>query len=123
MLKILVSTGDGDSMLYDQSGERIHILQRLLDAIASVYSLASESGVMTARFINTAQAKKNITAQTVKSVISGHDYGGITRVGSELKRKIIDNLVSQEMKKPLLVIIIGDQAVKPPSTLLLLYES
>lgn len=100
-------------MIYDQGGERIKILQRLLNAIASVYSLARENGILTARFLNAPQGKKNITPRTVKTVMKGHDYAGITRVGTELKRKILDRFVlGVEMKKPLLVIVIADQSVR-----------
>lgn len=107
-----MTTGDSESMVDDQGGQRIKILQRLLNAIASVYNLARERGISTVRFFNALQGKKNITAQTVKTVIKGHQYGGDTRVGTELERKIIDKFViGIEMKKPLLVIVITDQAV------------
>lgn len=100
-------------MKYDQGGKRIKILQRLLNAIASVYSLAREKGILTARFLNASQGKKNITARAVKTVVNGHEYGGVTRVGTELKKKILDEFVlGVEMKKPLLVIVIADQPVR-----------
>lgn len=104
-------------MLYDQDSERIEILQRLLNAIASVYNLAREKGILAARFLNESKDKKNITAQTIKTIINEDDCGGITRIGTELKRKIIDKFViGVEMKKPLLVIVIVDQAVRSLSS-------
>lgn len=107
-----MTTGDTVSMLSGQGGQRIMILQHLLDAIAGVYNLARERGILTAQFFNTAQGKKNITTQTVKTVIKGHHYGSATRIGTELKTKILDKFViGVEMKKPLLVIVITDQAV------------
>lgn len=100
-------------MIYDQGGERIRILQGLLTAIASIYTLARERGVMSARFLNAPKGKKNVTTQTVKTVIEGHDYAGVTRVGTGLKKKILDEYVlGREMKAPLLVIFIGDQPVR-----------
>lgn len=102
-------------MVNDQSGERIKILQSLLNAITSIYTLARERGVMTARFLNAEISKKNVTPQSVGSVISGHIYGGITRVGTELKRKILDKfVVGLVMETPLLVIVIGDRSVSSP---------
>lgn len=106
-------------MVNDQRGERIQILQSVLNAIVSIYTLARERGVMTAQFLNAGKGKKNITPQTVGSVISGHNYDGFTPVGTQLKRKILDKfVVGQEMKTPLLVIVIGDRPVSPPNSTL-----
>lgn len=104
-------------MVYDQKGARIKTLQKILNAIADIYNLARDRGIMTVRFLNATKGKKNVTAQTVKTVIKGHDYGGVTRIGTELKKKILDKFVlGIEMKKPLLIMVITDGAVRdtPP---------
>lgn len=100
-------------MVYDQKGARIKTLQKILNAIADIYNLARDRGIMTVRFLNATKGKKNVTAQTVKTVIKGHDYGGVTRIGTELKKKILDKFVlGIEMKKPLLIMVITDGAVR-----------
>lgn len=104
---------DSDSMVYDQKGARIKTLQKILNAIADIYNLARKQGILTVRFLNASKGKKNVTAQTVKTVIKGHDYGGVTRIGTELKKKILDKFVlGVDMKKPLLIMVITDGAVR-----------
>lgn len=100
-------------MVYDQKGARIKTLQKILNAIAEIYNLARDRGILTVRFLNATKGKKNVTVQTVKTVIKGHDYGGVTRIGTELKKKILDKFVlGIEMKKPLLVMVITDGEVR-----------
>lgn len=109
---MIVTTGDGDSMVYDDEGRRIDILHRLLDAIARVYDLAREKGILTTRFLNARVGSNDVTAPTVNKMITGHEYGGVVRVGTGLRGKILDKFVlGIEMKKPLLMIVIADQAV------------
>lgn len=108
-------------MIYDQNGYRIKLLQNLLNAIAGVYNLAREQGIHTVRFLNSTKGKKNVTVQTVKNVLEGYEYGGVQRVGTELERKILArSVLGTEMEKPMLVIVITDQSVRPlyPSRLL-----
>lgn len=108
-----MATDDSDSMVYAQNGERIKTLQEILNNIADIYGLAKDTGISTVRFLNAAKGKKNVTAKTVKTVIKGHDYGGVTRIGTELRKKILDRFVlGKEMKKPLLVLVITDGAVR-----------
>lgn len=109
-----VAIDDSDSMKYDEGGVRIKTLQKILNNIADVYGLARENGIVTVRFINAPQGKKNVTPKTVRNVIKNHNYGGVTRIGTELKKKIIDKFVSENMEKPLLIMVITDGAVRPP---------
>jgi hypothetical protein len=104
---------DSDSMKYEENGERIKTLQKTLDNIANVYGLARDQGIITVRFLNAPQGKKNVTVKTVKSVLKNHNYGGVTRIGTELKKKILDRFVNKDMAKPLLIMIITDGAVRP----------
>lgn len=107
-----VALGDSESMVCHQRGDRIKQLQRLLNTIASVYSLAREQGIVSVRFLNAPKGKKNVNDETVKTVLKDHDYLGITRVGTGLKEQIVDKFVRQsEMSKPLLVIVITDNPV------------
>lgn len=116
-LAILID--DSDSMKYEENGERIKTLQRTLENIASVYGLARDQGIMTVRFLNAPQGKKNVTGKTVKTVLKGHNYGGVTRIGTELKKKILDRFITKDMQKPLLIIIITDGAPEGEATGLL----
>ncbi|KAH0612940.1 uncharacterized protein H6S33_009320 [Morchella sextelata] len=116
-LAILID--DSDSMKYEENGERIKTLQKTLDNIANVYGLARDQGIITVRFLNAPQGKKNVTVKTVKSVLKNHNYGGVTRIGTELKKKILDRFVNKDMAKPLLIMIITDGAPEGEATGLL----
>lgn len=112
-MKIIVTTGDSDSMKFEQNGNRIKLLQKLLEAITGVYNLATGQGILSVQFLNATKGKKNVIVQNVQTLVEGHDYGGMQRVGTELKQKIIDKFVLEtDMKKPLLVIVITDQVVR-----------
>lgn len=107
-------------MKYSQDGEQVEQLQRLLGTIASVYTLAREQGILTVRFLNAPQDRQDVNDETSRSVLKDHEFGGVTRVGTELKNKVLDKFVSKvEMRKPLLVIVITDGPVR--STLFLLF--
>lgn len=99
-------------MEYDQSGERIEQLQRVLNAIAGVYSLARDQGIPTILFLNSTESEQNVTAETVQTILRDHDYEGSTRIGTELKKRVLDKFVlGANMIKPLLVIVITDSKV------------
>lgn len=109
---VIPGTGDCESMEYDEDGDRILTLERILNAIASVYGLARDQGILRIRFLNAPKGKKNVTAKTVKTVLRDHDYGGVPKIGTELKRRILDKWVlGVNMPKPLLVIVITDTEV------------
>lgn len=110
---LIIMIDDSDSMKYEENGERIKTVQKTLDNIANVYGLARDQGIITVRFLNAPQGKKNVTVKTVKSVLKNHNYGGVTRIGTELKKKILDRFVTNDMAKPLLIMIITDGAVRP----------
>lgn len=115
---------DSDSMKYSQDGEQVEQLQRLLGTIASVYTLAREQGILTVRFLNAPQDKQDVDHETSRSVLRDHEFGGVTRVGTELKNKVLDKFVSKvEMRKPLLVIVITDGPVRSTFSLPLIERS
>lgn len=99
-------------MMYDQNGERIGILKRMLESIASVYNLARETGISSVRFLNSAGVK-NVVEGDVHQTLNGREYAGITRVGTGLKEKVLRSLVvSGEMSRPMLVIVMVGQEVR-----------
>lgn len=100
-------------MKYSRDGEQVEQLQRLLGTIASIYTLARDQGILTVRFMNAPQHKPDVNDKTSRSVLKDHEFGGVTRVGTELKNKVLDEFVSKvEMRKPLLVIVITDGPVR-----------
>jgi len=99
-------------MISQDNGERKETLIQFVDHITEIYSMANESGILAMRFMNRGGGKKNWTGES-KDYLDHHSYGGVTRIGTELKRKILDEFVirKDDQKKPLLVLIIINGAV------------
>ena len=103
---------DSDSMIYEENGARKKSLIQFIDHITEIYSMANESGIFAMRFMNRGGGKKNWTGKS-KGYLDHHNYGGVTRIGTELKKKILDKFVigNPNQKKPLLVLIVTNSAV------------
>lgn len=113
-LYLTARTDDSDAMIYTNGGSHVKTVQKILELISSIYGLARNAGIVSVRFFNSRMGKRNVTAKKVRTVIKGHDFGGTARIGTELKKKIIDRFVPNEpgrMKKPLLVVIITNGIV------------
>ena len=74
--------------------------------------MANESGILAMRFMNGISGKKNWTEKS-KSYLDDYDFSGITRIGTELKTKILDQFAigNTNQGKPLLVLIVTDGEV------------
>ncbi|KAF8533703.1 hypothetical protein BDD12DRAFT_913926 [Trichophaea hybrida] len=106
---------DSTTMKYEEEEERrIGTLVRVLQGVCEVYGHANPTGVVSVKFLNFPKGRKNVTSSKLKFMDS-HRWGGVTRIGSELKRKILDSFVysrERKMEKPLLVITITDGEIE-----------
>lgn len=114
-MNIMFATDDNESMVYAEKGIRIKQLQIVLNNFARVYNLARDKGIVRIRFLKAIMGRNNITVKKVRDCLRNHDYGGLRRVGTELKSKILDMFVLKDMKKPLLVIVTIDGEVGSPN--------
>jgi hypothetical protein len=103
-------------MQFEENGERIKDLRVILERVASTATLFDEDGI-SLRFMNAnydMQLLENIrTEQQIEHVMSTVQYKGLTPMGTELKRKVIDGIIvpklqRQQYTKPHLVIVITD---------------
>ena len=103
---------DSDSMRSEEYGKRKKTLIQFVDHITEIYSMANESGILAMRFLNGSRGKKNWTGKS-QEYLDHHSYGGVTRIGTELKKKILDIFAigNLDQSKPLLVLIVTDGAV------------
>ena len=105
-------------MSYEEEGTRIGILKDVLSIINDIYSRAAESktGIRAIRFINNYDDKDYFHGEPSK-IIDDHYFGGTTKIGTELHKRILKPLVLGEtpMKKPLLIMVITDGAVSYPN--------
>jgi len=103
-------------MQFEENGERIDDLKLILDRVAFAATLFDDDGIEV-RFMN-AGPPENMTsgvktAQQVQTLMTNVKFSGLTPLGSEMKRKVIDpiflsNLRAQRLKKPVLVISVTD---------------
>ena len=98
---------DSDSIIYEENGARKKTLIQFIDNITEIYSMANESGILAITFMNDRGGKKNWTGR-LEEYLDQHAKGGLARIGTELKRRILDTFVigNPSQKKPLLVLIV-----------------
>ena len=99
-------------MINEENGARKKTLIQFVDHITEICSMASGSGILAMRFMNRGGGKKNWTGES-KDYLDHHSYGGVTRIGTELKKKILDKFVigNPRQSKPFLVLIVTDGGV------------
>lgn len=90
------------------------ILTNTLNEICKIYSLANKTGIKAVRYLNHRQGKGNVGLTDVKEVIRRCAHTGVTRIGTELHRRVLGDLVLNPkvpMIKPLLIMIVTDGTV------------
>ena len=99
-------------MVSDKNGARKKSLIEFVDHITEICSIANDSGILAMRFMNSSGGKKNWSMKSEK-YLDRHSYRGLTRIGTELKKKILDNYAIgvSNQRKPLLVLIVTDSGV------------
>jgi len=107
---------DSNSMISEEGGARKETLIKFVDHITEAYSMANESGILAMRFMNGRGGKKKWTGKS-REYLEKHNYEGLTRIGTELKKKILDfyAIGNSKQSKPLLVLIVTNSAVCSPS--------
>lgn len=94
---------------------KINTLGNTLGCILEVYDLINENGIRSARYINNRRGRAKVTKTRLANVIDSCQRAGLSMIGTQLKRKILDPFVFSErvaIEKPLLVIIITDGEVR-----------
>lgn len=113
-------TDDSTTMKKKQEGERIKTVQQILRLVCEVYEYTRPTGLKALRFLNEPKGRLGIKTTHIDNLdISGKftSWNGVTRIGTELKRKILDREIFkgkglQERERPLLVIVITDGEVR-----------
>jgi hypothetical protein len=100
-------------MQFEDGGERIKDLKLILSRVAYAAALFDRDGIQV-RFMNNPIEGNNIrTEQQVEELVARVAFKGLTPMGTELKKKVLDPLVvgparAGQLKKPVLVITITD---------------
>ena len=98
---------DSSSMISEENGQRMEALVKLIDHITEIYSMANESGIKAIRFMNRAGGRNDWNKKS-HEYLDHHIYGGVTRIGTAIKKRILDEFITGNLnqKKPLLVLIV-----------------
>jgi len=101
-------------MVLQENGERRENLKKVLKEVTDIYSLARTDGIVSVRFFNTRKGRKNVRPEK-GDILSDICYTGLTMIGTQLQKKILDPFVytkkerpSENASKPVLVMVITD---------------
>ena len=95
----------------EEGGKRIQTLESTLSLIAEAYTFARSDGILAIDFLNDSTGERNVRPDIVANIIKEHTFRGWARIGTELKEKVLDYFVKEDMEKPLLVITISSGGV------------
>ncbi len=104
---------DSGSMAFEEDGERIEDLKFILSKVSDVVTKFDEDGLVV-RFMNSNVNGDGIhNSAEVNSLVSQVNFSGMTPLGTNFDKKVIQPLVlgqagSNTMMKPILAIIITD---------------
>jgi hypothetical protein len=94
-------------MAATSNAARSKTLQDTLTAVAAVYTPASGgAGITAVEFLNQGKGIKGVKAGGIKELMRNIRYDGLTPIGRQLKRKVLEKYAKEPMEKPLLVIVI-----------------
>lgn len=102
-------------MVTQEKGCRKQIIESFVFHITDMYSHACDDGegkVLRLQFLNTGNGGNNLDTASIKRAFRSHIYSGTSEFGTKLKKKILEDLVNKEMKKPLLVVVTADGDVR-----------
>jgi hypothetical protein len=122
---VVLYIDDSGSMKFEENGERIKDLQLILERVATAATLFDDDGI-SVRFMNDNPPQHMVehikTEQQIQQLVQGHKFSGLTPMGTELRKKVVDGIIvpairSRQMRKPILVITVTDgQPAGEPTT-------
>lgn len=107
---------DSGSMQFQEDGERIKDLRLILQRVTSAATLFDDDGI-SVRFMNNNPSPHLMNGirddKQVDAIMQSVQYKGLTPMGTELKKKVIDEFVVGkanigQLRKPVLVIMLTD---------------
>ena len=113
---IIIYIDDSGSMQFEENGERIDDLKLILSRVVQAATLFDDDGI-SIRFMNTTlpegMGDHVNSEQQINQIMSSVKFAGLTPMGRELKKKVIDGIVlraahQRQLKKPVLVISVTD---------------
>lgn len=113
---IILYIDDSGSMQFEENGERIDDLKLILSRVVQAATLFDADGI-SIRFMNT-QMPEGMgdhvnSEQQISQIMSSVKFAGLTPMGRELRKKVIDGIVLRaarqgQLRKPVLVVTVTD---------------
>jgi hypothetical protein len=113
---IVLFIDDSGSMQFEENGERISDLGLIMTRVTSIATVFDDDGI-SIRFMN-GNYDRNLcdnikSEQQVGNLMSKVQYKGLTPIGTELRKKVIDGLIVPQLRsnsytKPHLIIVVTD---------------
>jgi len=112
---VVLYIDDSGSMAFEEGGERIKDLELVLQRVSHAAGLLDEDGI-SVRFMNSTPPPQMLDkirrTDQIDALMREVKFKGLTPMGTELRRKIIDDIVrraqSNSLAKPVLVITLTD---------------
>lgn len=113
---VILYIDDSGSMAFEENGERIDDLKLILSRVAFAATRFDQDGI-SVRFMNTKLPDgvgDNLTTEDqINRMMSQVKFSGLTPMGRELRKKVVDDIVLRQarqggLKKPVLVITVTD---------------
>ena len=104
-------------MITEEVRKRIQTLESTLSLIAEVYTFARSDGILAIDFLNDSKGERDVRSDIVADIINEQYLYGWIRIGTGLKKRVLDDFVKEDMEKPLLVITITDGGVSRTVTI------
>lgn len=104
-------------MVNDEDGHRVEVMRTFLKKISTIAHYFDPEGI-SIRFLNHNQSYDYVRDERIiDHILDDVEFRGCTRIGTELRKKIMDPLVIEparagRLKKPVLVTIITDGKVR-----------
>lgn len=97
-------------MRFDEPNDnRVNILNQIMQVIAFIYCQSQSTGkIKSIKYLNADNGPDNVDATTAAAPRAANLFSGVTRIGTELEKKILTPLVQATMTRPLLVMVITD---------------
>jgi hypothetical protein len=100
--------------MHKEDGIRMDMLKASVRTISEIYTLARPEGIVSIRPTYDSLSFDDVTPECVEDVFSDMKFDGITKMGNEVKNRILDPYLyskNMEIKRPLIVIILTDGEV------------
>ncbi|KAJ3102917.1 hypothetical protein HDU97_000230 [Phlyctochytrium planicorne] len=104
---------DSGSMRIEENGERIEDLKLILQRVAE-FAVALDDDGVSVRFMNSNITGDHLkTPNEINALIDRVNFNGLTPLGSQLQRRVIEPMIlaqaqQRTLQKPILVIVITD---------------